>query len=310
MTREASARTSGFARRVGRGVAALGAIGAAGFSWGVWEARWFEVRRVTVPVLPAGARPIRILHVSDMHVIPRQRRKQDFVARLAGLQPDLVINTGDNLGSAEGVEVALGALDRLLDVPGVFVFGSNDYYGPRWKNPFSYFGSTDGHEVDDRPELPWDKLRDTFVARGWHDLNHHKAVLDVAGMSIEFRGTDDAHLGRDDYLSVAGPVPSEVDLGIGVTHAPYARVVDSMIDDGCALVFAGHTHGGQVCVPGYGALVSNCDLPPGRAAGLSVHPGAGRRGYLHVSGGLGTSPLAPFRFACRPSATLVTLTTS
>ena len=83
-------------------------------------------------------------------------------------------------------------------------------------------------------------------------------------------------------------------LRLGVTHAPYLRVLDAMADDQLDLVFAGHTHGGQLCLPGVGALVTNCDLPRSQARGLH------RRGdmWLHVSAGLGTSPTAPVRFAC------------
>jgi predicted MPP superfamily phosphohydrolase len=83
-----------------------------------------------------------------------------------------------------------------------------------------------------------------------------------------------------------------------------------MTADGFGLILAGHTHGGQLCVPGFGALVTNCDLPPRQAKGLSVHradDGSGARSLLHVSAGLGTSPYAPVRFACPPEATLLTL---
>lgn len=308
MSRHPRPAPTNWGRRLGLSAGVLVGGALAGFGWGVWEARWFQLRRITIPVLPAGASPVRILHVSDLHLVPRQGRKQDFVSQLAALEPDLVINTGDNLGSVDAVEPALRSYGRLLDRPGVFVFGSNDYYGPRWKNPLTYFASTKGHDVDDRPELPWEELRDSFVASGWHDLNHHRATLTVGDLQMEFRGTDDAHLHRDDYSTVAGPVATDADLAIGVTHAPYTRVIDPMVADGCQVVFAGHTHGGQVCVPGYGALVSNCDLSPRQASGLSQRSAGGRSGWLHVSNGLGTSPTAPFRFACRPSATLVTLT--
>ncbi len=84
---------------------------------------------------------------------------------------------------------------------------------------------------------------------------------------LAFRGTDDAHLGRDDYSTVAGPADPGADLNIGVTHAPYLRLLDAMTADGMDLIFAGHTHGGQVCVPGYGALITNCDLDPARVKG-------------------------------------------
>jgi predicted MPP superfamily phosphohydrolase len=74
------------------------------------------------------------------------------------------------------------------------------------------------------------------------------------------------------------------------------------------LVFAGHTHGGQLCLPGKGALVTNCDLDTARAKGLHRHPAGDPEGaWLHVSAGLGTSPMAPVRFCCRPEATLLTL---
>ena len=102
-------------------------------------------------------------------------------------------------------------------------------------------------------------------------------------------------------------------LRIGVLHAPYRRVLDAMVADGVDLALAGHTHGGQLCLPGVGALVTNCDLDRGRASGLSQWPGrigspeAAGDMYLHVSAGLGTSPYTPVRLACRPEATLLTL---
>jgi predicted MPP superfamily phosphohydrolase len=69
------------------------------------------------------------------------------------------------------------------------------------------------------------------------------------------------------------------------------------------LILAGHTHGGQVRIPGVGALVTNCDIPHERARGLSRW----RTSWVNVSAGLGTSKYAPFRFACRPEASLLTL---
>jgi uncharacterized protein len=84
-------------------------------------------------------------------------------------------------------------------------------------------------------------------------------------------------------------------------------VLDPMVRDGLGLLLAGHTHGGQVCVPGFGALVTNCDLPRRQAKGLSRWVVDGRSAWLHVSAGVGTSPYAPIRFACFPEATLLTL---
>lgn len=275
---------------------------AAGIAYAVWEAHQYRLRRVTVPVLDAGAEPLRILHVSDLHLTPSQTGKSAWVSRLAALEPDFVVNTGDNLAHPDAVPAALKALDPLLDFPGVFVMGSNDYYGPVWKNPARYLLPDSGGRVFGAP-LPWRDLQTAFVSRGWADLNNQSADLKVRQQDIAAVGTDDAHLDLDRYADVPRPDPQAGVLRIGVTHAPYLRVVDAMAGDGTELIFAGHTHGGQLCIPGFGALVTNCDLPAAQAKGLHQRGGA----WLHVSAGLGTSPTAPIRFACPPEATLLTL---
>lgn len=294
--------------RVIASLAAVTGVGALGFGYGLVEARMFTVRRWTLPVLPVGAPPLRVLHVSDIHLVAGQRAKLDWLASLQGLEPDLVVNTGDNFSEAAAIEPLLDAFGRLLDVPGVYVWGSNDYYAPSFANPVRYL--TQGRSSASRErhrELPWRTLGDAFTQRGWHDLNHRRASLSLAGLRVDFRGTDDAHLDRDDYSLVAGPVDPAADLSVGVTHAPYLRLLDAMTADGVELILAGHTHGGQVCVPGYGALVTNCDLDAARVKGVSAHEAGGHQAALHVSAGIGTSPFARYRFACRPEASLLTL---
>ena len=292
---------------VGAGVVS----GAMALGYGLAEANAFVVRRVQAPILAPGSRDIRVLHLSDIHLMPYQKPKRRFLSRLAGLEPDLVVNTGDNIASRDAIDPLLDAWGRLLDVPGVFVFGSNDYKAPTFRNPARYLlGPSKGHLATPETELPWRELRERLVDHGWTDLNHHRATLDIAGRRIAFRGTDDAHLRRDDYSLVEGPDDPSVDLSVGVTHAPYLRILDAMADDGVDLIFAGHTHGGQVCVPFKGALVTNCDLDPARVKGLSTHGHGDRVSYLHVSAGLGTSPFTPVRVACRPETTLITLIAS
>jgi predicted MPP superfamily phosphohydrolase len=286
--------------------AATIAAGTLGYA-AAYEVRAFTLRRVQVPVLPAHAAPIRVLHISDLHLTPRQQAKQRWVTGLAALEPDLVINTGDNLGHPDSVPLVTRSLAQLLDRPGVFCWGSNDYYGPKFKNPLRYLTepSRQGHPTT--YQLPWKDLRDTFTGAGWTDLTEQRAILTIAGTEIEFRGTDDAHLNADQYSAVSGPPSPVADLAIGVTHSPYQRLLTEMTSDGLNLILAGHTHGGQVCIPGYGAVVSNCDLDPRRAKGLSELQVDQHTSLLHVSAGLGTSPYAPIRFACRPEATLLTL---
>ena len=290
-------------------------LGAATLAYARWEAASYRLRRVTVPMLESGQPDLRILHLSDLHMTPSRHRLQDWVASLTELRPDVVVVTGDFLSHREAVDPVLSALDPLLDTPGAFVLGSNDYYAPRPINPFSYFaGPSDLHP--DRPELPWPDLVARLTSAGWAHLPNASTAIEAGGRVVEIRGVDDPHIERDDYASVSGSPRDDADIAIGVAHAPYLRVVDAMAADGVDLMLAGHTHGGQVRVPGLGALVTNCDLDRGRARGLSQHerplmefaPHDRPDMWLHVSAGLGTSPYAPIRFACPPEATLLTLT--
>jgi uncharacterized protein len=293
--------------RVGAVLAAT-AVGCLAYGAG-YEVRAYRLRRIDVPVLPDGHRPLRVLHVSDLHMTPGQHRKRDWVRSLAALEPDIVINTGDNLAHNRAVPAALDALGPLLDRPGAFVLGSNDYYAPVFKNPARYLTPWYRLIRKSGPDLPWKELRERLRDGGWLDLNNARGTLTVDGRQVAFAGVDDPHMNRDRYAEVAGPAGS-ADLTVGVTHAPYRRILDAMTADGYRLLLAGHTHGGQLCVPGWGALVTNCDLEPGRAKGLSRHPAGGGAdaSWLHVSAGIGTSPYAPVRFACPPEATLLTLT--
>lgn len=295
-----------------KAVAALAATAAAGLAYARWEAQSYRLRRATAPVLPAGQQPIRLLHLSDLHLVPGQTSKQMWVRNLAALRPDAVVVTGDFMSDEDAVPHVLDTLEPLLDVPGMFVLGSNDYYAPKPINPAKYFTGPSALEPD-RAMLPWPDLIAGLTDAGWHDLSNTKARIDVAGRTWAVRGVDDPHIERDDYSVVAGKW-EDGDLHVGVMHAPYLRVLDAMTNDGADLLVAGHTHGGQLRVPGFGALVTNCDIDRARARGLSSHTavdpafGTGRQAALHVSAGLGTSPYAPFRFACPPEATLLTLT--
>ncbi|HZW43066.1 MAG TPA: metallophosphoesterase [Dermatophilaceae bacterium] len=297
--------------------ACLTALGAGGLAYAsLIERNAFTLRRFSVPVLPPGAPSLRVLHLSDIHLVPRQKRKIEWIRSLADLEPDLVINTGDNFGDLEAVPAVLRALEPLLAVPGVFVLGSNDYFAPSLKNPARYL--TKAHDrMSESIPLPTADLVEAFVSAGWVDLSNARTTLTIGGQTLELVGVDDPHLKYDRYAAVAGPSDPSAALTVGVTHAPYTRVLDPMTADGAGLVIAGHTHGGQLCLPMYGTLVTNCDLDRRRAKGVSRWwPGAGSTpsseapadaAWLHVSAGLGTSPYAPVRFACRPEATLLTL---
>jgi len=262
----------------------------------------YQLREASVPVLPQGHAPIRVLHFSDLHLTPERARE------IADIKTWAALSTGDFLAHPDVVPVLIDALGPLLDLPGLFVFGSNDYYAPRFKNPLNYLKKDHGKRVLG-PDLPTESLRNALTNRGWIDLNYSRTTLTINGTVIEARGTDDAHLERDDYSLVAGE-PGRCDLAIGVTHAPYLRLIEAMSKDQLDMIFAGHTHGGQVRLPMFGgsrALTTNCDLPHWRARGVTRVEG---EPWLNVSAGMGTSPFARIRVASPPEVSLITLESS
>ena len=271
------------------------------------ERNWFALRRFEIPVLPPGSEPLRVLHISDAHLTPGRHRLMSWIRGLDDLDPHLVVNTGDSIAHPEAVRCFLDSLGPLLDRPGVFVFGSNDLHAPSLRNPLLYLKPEGSRgRSGERVGLPWEKLRDGMLAAGWLDLNNQRGQLTAGGLDIAFGGVHDAHIYRDRYEKVAGPADPAAALRVAVMHTPEPRILDRFTADGYELLLAGHTHGGKLCLPFYGTLVTNCELDRERARGLHRHP-VGGDAWLHVSAGLGTSPCAPARFACRPEASLLTL---
>lgn len=302
---------------VALGVTAAAALGT--LAWGVLVERTrFMVRQETLPILEPGARPLTILHLSDLHMAPWQHAKQEFVRSLERFEPDLIVETGDTLGHADALTGIRRAYEPFRGVPGVFVHGSNDYVGPMPKNPFAYFAGPSRRQAE-APNLDTEAL-DRFLIDdlGWLSVENTARALELRGHRIEVFGTADAHRGWDRPDELPGAIERlretvEWDVGdgaalrLGVTHAPYRRVLDALTTQGADLMLAGHTHGGQVRIPGLPALVTNCDIPRSQAQGLSVWRGAQRSALLNVSAGLGTSIYAPVRFSCPPEAVVLTL---
>ncbi len=307
-----------------RAFGAAGALAAVGLSAAVWgtciERFLFTVRRHDLAVLPPGSPSLTVLHLSDAHMAPWQHRKQAWIAEVAEReQPDLVINTGDNLGHEDGLRGIRAAFAPLRGVPGAFVHGSNDVAGPSPRNPLRYFQGP-SLRAERGGDLDTAAMDAFFVAElGWTDLDNAASVVEAAGVRLDAFGVSDAHRQWDDLdvlpdalaairrRPLFGRAP-EAALTIGVTHAPYRRVLDAFTDLGADVIFAGHTHGGQVRVPfSRSALVANCDIPRDQARGLSTWSHDGRMVPLNVSAGLGHSVYAPVRFACRPEASVLTL---
>lgn len=244
---------------------------------------------------------LRILHLSDTHFY---RGREDLVGWLqwlasrAGQDYDFVAVTGDMLSSFYGDRyLAQAALRPFAQtgMPGAFVLGSHDFYENRPGNPLRYLRRTPGrgaHKAVLDPSFGR-YLRAFLADSGWADLNNARTSMQVNGVSLELSGVCDPHIRRDRYVGFGpdfGPVPAgpgtatqsvvapqsapkpDGVIRLGLSHAPYSRVLNRFAADGADLVLCGHTHGGQVCLPGGRALVSNCDLPPSQASGVFLWP--------------------------------------
>jgi hypothetical protein len=265
--------------------------------WGLVEKNLFILRRHRIPVLPEGASPLRILQVSDTHLRVGNRRMERFLDCLAADPYDLVLATGDMLGEAAAVETCAPALNRLQGRLGrMFVFGSSDYYVPKFKGYFDYFTKRQRHgKIANRTS----DFRRLLTDQGWTDLTNFTVALDLEGTHTQITGLDDPYLHRDDRsLLVRSP---EAEFALCVVHdpAPYLDAARAGFD----LIVAGHTHGGQVRLPFAGALVTNSKLPRQYARWQSQID----QTTLFVTPGLGTGRYAPFRFLCRPEASVLEL---
>lgn len=286
---------------------------------------------------------LRILHISDLHLWAAQRWLVRFCRNLADEKPDLVVLTGDNFADQSGFDALKEALEPLLGFPGLYVWGSNDFYSGQFRLPIHYF-------LPNRPrrrlfpDLPTAEFGQWLSAHGWIDLNNRSTSLKVKGWKIAASGVEDPHINRD--LPLQFPDSWEqADLRLGISHAPYARVLNAYTAAQADLVLAGHTHGGQICLPGSRALTNNTDLPleysqglfdwklTGDANGpLPMQPAAPhgieqplpdlealndrfshldclstQPTWVNISPGLGTSKFTPIRLFCPPKAHLLHL---
>lgn len=291
-----------------RAFAATAAFGATCVAYGVLvERRWYRLREVDVPgaLRPGADGPLRILHLSDIHLDPPQEHKVAFLTEIADVDADLVVLTGDLLGAVDAEDEVVAALAPVLaGRPGLLVLGTNDLFGPTGKHPFVYFTDPDARMYG--TPLETQRMIDGLADLGVTTLRNERTVVTTKRGDVAVGGIDDPHF-HETLLpppEALRPQTDDAVLHLGLVHAPYTAALDLLVDTGHDLLLAGHTHGGQVRFPPIGAVVGNCDLPLDQVRGLSRY----RDRWLHVNVGLGTSRYAPFRFACRPEATVLTLT--
>lgn len=269
------------------GSLALAFVGLLCFAYGhSVEPYWPEVTRVRVesPKLRGAQRPVRVVHISDLHCDPEPRLEERLPDLVAAERPDLIVYTGDSLNSPEGLPVLRRLLPRLSAVaPSYAVRGNWDVW--YWKG-IDLFGGT-----------------------GVVELKKEAARLDVAGTSLWVAGAPFASL-ADPPDGVPGgirntlaAVPPEA-FTVFLYHTP-DLILEAAGTNRVDLYCAGHTHGGQVALPLYGALITFSKF------GKRFESGLHREGptWLYVTRGLGMEggPAPRVRFFARPEVTVIEL---
>jgi len=283
----------------------LGAIGVgtALYSW--WESTAVEVtqHRLQVPDLPPGLEGLRILHISDTHFPADGDSVGRFVERIWPLEYDLVCCTGDYVETSAGWDSAGDALTQLKAPFGVYAtLGAHDYCQPvrtfdEWLS-FNIDRALGSPRRFVSPKPFVDRLESAGIVvlrNDWRSIEIGDELVRLGGA-----GDDSVRMAR---LESAVPPPGGFSMLL--THAPDAALrLPSRAEGGPSVVLSGHTHGGQIRIPGWGAPLRRSSLVSRRhPAGVFEVGGA----QVVVSRGFGTAHV-PMRLACRPEIGLITLT--
>lgn len=257
------------------------------------EPNWHRLKRVKISIPKKIRKPITILHLSDIHFQKKLGSKKRFFQRLSMLNPDLIFLTGDIIDSDDGVDTAVRTLSGLRARYGMFmVLGNHDYYDYRFKDVVLYHaGLTKLSEQRNNVSRFTSELKKIGVTV----LVNRSIRLEVHGNPVLIGGTDDPVTQHIDFeKALHGLSPNT--LNILLTH--HLDSLMKLSHRGVDLVFAGHTHGGQLRIPLLGPIVCESRLPRRYLAGLHEYKGM----MTFVSRGLGASRFTFPRFACRPEA--------
>src|SRR5688572_22077245 len=215
--------------RFRRAVLAAAGLGVLCFAWGCFvEPYWPEVTRTRFesPLVAAGARPVRIVHLSDFHCEGTVRLEERLPALVAAEAPDAIVYTGDSLNGPAGLPVLRKLLEGLAKIAPVYVVGGN-----------------------------WDAWYFTrlerFTGTGVRQLDGRSERVLCGTTPVHFAG---AFFGRETSIGKALAGIPETELCVFAYHTP--DITLDLPERGVDLFLCGHTHGGQVRLPLYGALLT------------------------------------------------------
>jgi len=285
----------------------------AGVGYMLFEAQWLRLRtrRLELPGLPPELEGLTLLHVSDLHGGAfgpggRAIAKLDRAARRASA--DLILYTGDMTDKRKDLRPFLPLLAEMHGGYGKFAVLGNHDHGLRKTVVQDLLRRITGRSRRGRMEIPREDLattvslnRELLSQAGIQLLENECSTIIVSGVKVQLCGLDDCQYGYADFEEAASQFESEAGLRILLTHSPDAARYVSPGDYDLAL--AGHTHGGQICLPHptKGKILLSTS---GSEFGAGMY--YLNQVIMHVSPGVGTT-LLPFRLLSRPEVTLLEL---
>ena len=251
------------------------------------------VERLTValPRLPAGFDGTTVAVISDLHaglVRGGTSAVKRVVEEVNALQPDVIVLLGDMVHRAYRASRYLPLLSKLEARDGIWATLGNHEHSFMWYA--RYLGAS--------PRLSVDEWRRMYAEAGIELLVNEAIPLEKGGSRMWLVGVDDAYSGYDDLPAALDGV-NKNDFCLAITHSP--DVVDDARIGEVDLVLAGHTHGGQICLPLLEPPLAPCRRPRERAAGLIRTQGT----IMYVTRGVGEG--MPIRFRCPREMPLITL---
>lgn len=235
-------------------------------------------KTLLIPDLPEGFEGFRIAHLSDLHMSGRiVRDYYDAVVEATNRWgADLVAITGDIVERTTCLDWIEESLAQLEGRYGrLFVLGNHDLRA----NPA--------------------EIRTRMVAAGFLDMGGRRETLRVAQGTVDVVGNEAPWFRGPEPSNLADPPVTPGALRLAMVHTP--DLFGWGAEQGFHVMLAGHNHGGQVCLPGLGPIVTPSRYGTRYAGGVFGRGGT----VMHVS--RGTSSLAPLRWNCPPELALVTL---
>jgi uncharacterized protein len=241
-----------------------------------------------------GRKSLKILHLSDLHLIEPETDKIAFLQSISKEDVDLVFLTGDVFQNETGLQYATKILSKMPRLGAYAILGNHDYYS------YNMVNKTLGriYKPWRSPEQRRDVTRhlEALDWAGFKVLHNDIQRFDAEGFSIV--GLDYFGIKPEELRAMTDSVPDN-HLLFGLFHVP--KKLKMIADAGIDIGFGGHTHGGQIRIPRFGALITDSELKRTEASGLI------RRGrtMFHISRGMGADPRSNVRLFCPPAATII-----